>query len=349
MIRNVGAASENIVHQRMTKAFGVDNTKFTSGFFTTTLLTGWTDMMRDISAAVAYEHFRSQSRIAREAPNTRQGRIAKQILNEAGLQELYKSNMNIESIMRSGGESEHPYREQLASSIVKFTNQSIFTPNANDQPLWAQTPGWQIVFQLKSFPLMMTRMGRDVVSDALNKGSEGERRLAPLLYFAGLGPMFGSGVVFAKDVVQGRGGEENREFAVRDRALTDKFTMAEEFGLKENADQLLGWYVDGLMQMGGLGLIGQLMYDSAAQIDNGAYGKWRVAELLGGPSLGLFSDAFEVASGAADATLDAFGAESTNSKERSAVREILGRAPILGGVTAFREGGTDFIAGEAES
>ena len=349
MIRNVGAASENIVHQRMTKAFGVDNTKFTSGFFATTLLTGWTDMMRDISAAVAYEHFRSQSRIAREAPNTRQGRIAKQILNEAGLQELYKSNMNIESIMRSGGESEHPYREQLASSIVKFTNQSIFTPNANDQPLWAQTPGWQIVFQLKSFPLMMTRLGRDVVKDAVNKGSEGERRLAPLLYFAGLGPMFGSGVVFAKDVVQGRGGEENREFAVRDRALTDKFTMAEEFGLKENADQLLGWYVDGLMQMGGLGLIGQLMYDSAAQIDNGAYGKWRVAELLGGPSLGLFSDAFEVASGAADATLDAFGAESTNSKERSAVREILGRAPILGGVTAFREGGTDLIAGEAES
>ena len=349
MIRNVGAASENIVHQRMTKAFGVDNTKFTSGFFTTTLLTGWTDMMRDISAAVAYEHFRSQSRIAREAPNTRQGRIAKQILNEAGLQELYKSNMNIESIMRSGGESEHPYREQLASSIVKFTNQSIFTPNANDQPLWAQTPGGQVIFQLKSFPLMMTRLGRDVVKDAVNKGSEGERRLAPLLYFAGLGPMFGSGVVFAKDVVQGRGGEENREFAVRDRALTDKFTMAEEFGLKENADQLLGWYVDGLMQMGGLGLIGQLMYDSAAQIDNGAYGKWRVAELLGGPSLGLFSDAFEVASGAADATFDAFGAESTNSKERSAVREILGRAPILGGITAFREGGTDFIAGEAES
>ena len=349
MIRNVGAASENIVHQRMTKAFGVDNTKFTSGFFTTTLLTGWTDMMRDISASVAYEHFRSQARIAREAPNTRQGRIAKQILNEAGLQELYKSNMNIERIMRSAGESEHPYREQLASSIVKFTNQTIFTPNANDQPLWAQTPGGQVFFQLKSFPLMMTRMGRDVVKDALNKGSEGERRLAPLLYFAGLGPMFGAGVVFAKDVVQGRGGEENREFAVRERSLTDKFTMAEEFGLKENADQLLGWYVDGLMQMGGLGLIGQLMYDSAAQIDNGAYGKWRVAELLGGPSLGLFSDTFEVASGAADATFDAFGAESTNSKERSAVREILGRAPILGGISAFREGGTDLIAGEAES
>ena len=91
------------------------------------------------------------------------------------------------------------------------------------------------------------------------------------------------------------------------------------------------------------------MYDSAAQIDNGAYGKWRVAELLGGPSLGLFSDTFEVASGAADATFDAFGAESTNSKERSAVREILGRAPILGGISAFREGGTDLIAGEAES
>jgi hypothetical protein len=157
--------------------------------------------------------------------------------------------------------------------------------------------------------------------------------------------MFGAGVAFSKDVVQGRGGEDNREFAVRERALTDKFSFAEDMGLSDKADQLGGWYMDGLMQMGGLGLIGQLMYDSAAQLDNGAYGMMRVMELFGGPSLGLFNDTFTVASGLQDMAFDALGAESTNAKERAMTRELFGRVPVLGGNSNFRERAVDKLAG----
>jgi hypothetical protein len=344
MIRNIGAASENITHQRMTKAFGVDNTRFTSGFFTGTLLTPWTDMNRDLAAAVGYEHFRAQARIATEAPNTRQGRVAKRILDEAGLTEVYRGNLNLEAILRSNevGE-EHPYREVITAAIIKVANDSIFTPNANDLPLFAQTPTGMLLMQLKSFPLMMTRMGRFAWQEATRTGDT--RRVAPLLYMAGLGPMFGAGVAFSKDVVQGRGGEDNREFAVRERALTDKFSFAEELGLSDRADKLGGWYIDGLMQMGGLGLIGQLMYDSAAQLDNGAYGQMRVMEMFGGPSLGLFNDAFTVASGLQDMTFDALGAESTNAKERAMTRELFGRVPVIGGISSVREGAVDRLAG----
>jgi len=344
MIRNIGAASENITHQRMTKAFGVDNTRFTSGFFTGTLLTPWTDMNRDLAAAVGYEHFRAQARIATEAPNTRQGRVAKRILDEAGLTEIYRGNLNLEAILRSNevGE-EHPYREVITAAIIKVANDSIFTPNANDLPLFAQTPTGMLLMQLKSFPLMMTRMGRFAWQEATRTGDT--RRVAPLLYMAGLGPMFGAGVAFSKDVVQGRGGEENREFAVRERSLTDKFSFAEDMGLSDRADKLGGWYIDGLMQMGGLGLIGQLMYDSAAQLDNGAYGQMRVMEMFGGPSLGLFNDAFTVASGLQDMTFDALGAESTNAKERAMTRELFGRVPVIGGISSVREGAVDRLAG----
>ena len=345
MIRNVGAASENIVHQRMTKAFGVDNTKFTSGFFTGTLLTPWTDMNRDLAAAVGYEHFRAQARIAYDAPGTKQGRIAKRILDEAGLSDVYRTNMNLEAVLRSSEMGdEHPYREVLTASIIKIANESIFTPNANDIPLMGQTPTGMILMQLKSFPLMMTRLGRTVWKEAVDNGDT--RRVAPLLYMAGLGPLFGSGVAFAKDVVQGRGGEDNREFAPRERALTDKWSLAEEFGLSENADKLGGWYIDGLMQMGGLGLIGQMMYDSAAQLDNGAYGQQRINEMVFGPTMGLFNDAKTVASGVFDRGRDAVGADTTNAKERAMYRELLGRVPVLGGSTPFREGLTDLLGGK---
>ena len=346
MIRNIGAATENHVHQRMTKAFGVDNTKFTGGFFTATMLTPWTDMMRDISAAVAYEHFRAQARIAVASPNTKQGRIARRILDGYGLDALYKdSSLDLERVISSNGSIEpHPYYHTASAAVIKFTNQTIFTPNANDLPLWAQTPVGAVVFQLKSFPLMMTRLGRDLVREARGP----DPRLAPLAYFLGLGPMFGFGVTTAKDVVQGRGGEENREFAIRDRALTDKFTLVEELGLSKDMDMLAGWYLDGIMTMGGLGLIGQLFYDSAAQLDNGAYGQVRMSEMFLGPSMGLFNDAITVAAGAQDALFDALGAESSNAKERSAVREAVGRVPIFGQITAAREWATDQIAGMAE-
>ena len=349
MIRNIGAATENVVHDRMTKAFGVDNTQFTSGFFTATLLTPWTDAMRDISASVAFEHFKAQQRIALDNPNTRQGRLAKRQLDGYGLQKLYqRSDLDMDMIVGSNNTGDpHPEYHDISTAIHKFANQTIFTPNANDIPLWAQTPMGAIIMQLKSFPLMMTRLGRDVVQKA-RKNEDGDRNLMPLLYFAGAGPAFGAVATGVKDIVQGRGGEDNQEFALRDRAVKADNPIWNKMGIEDD-NLMLGWYIDGLMTFGGLGLIGQLFYDSAAQLDNGAYGKWRSFELLAGPSLGLFSDGFDVGSGLMEMATDAFGMESTNAKERQMVRETIGRAPVLGQITSVREALVDRLAGESEN
>jgi hypothetical protein len=86
-----------------------------------------------------------------------------------------------------------------------------------------------------------------------------------------------------------------------------------------------------------------MMHDISSQVDNGAYGKVRVASAIGGPSVGTASAAFDVAAGAQAAL--GFGGSETNSKQRTAVREITRRIPVAGGVSAFREGATNEIAG----
>ena len=42
-------------------------------------------------------------------------------------------------------------------AIMRFVNETIFTPDPNDVPMWAQHPVGAMIFQLKSFPLMMMR------------------------------------------------------------------------------------------------------------------------------------------------------------------------------------------------
>jgi len=349
MIRNIGAATENVVHDRMTKAFGVDNTKFTSGFFTATLLTNWTDMMRDVSAAVAFEHFKAQQKLALDFPGTKAGRLAKRQLEAYGLKRFYEdSTLNIDYIMETNGSAKpHDEYYTLSAAVHRFANQTIFTPNQNDQPLWAQTPTGQIIFQLKSFPLMMTRLGRDVFQKA-RKNPDGDRDLRPLLYFAGAAPAFGAVTTGTKDIIQSRGGEENRQMQLRDRAMSSKSELFAELGLTERQDIIAGWYLDGLLTMGGLGLIGQLFYDSASQIDNGDYGAWRIMELFAGPSMGIARDAIAVGAGAMEYGYDALGGETTNAKERQMWREITGRIPIGGQITGVKEYFVDKIAGERE-
>ena len=349
MIRNIGAATENVVHDRMTKAFGVDNTKFTSGFFTATLLTNWTDMMRDVSAAVAFEHFKAQQKLALDFPGTKAGRLAKRQLEAYGLKRFYEDGtLNIDYIMETNGSAKpHDEYYTLSAAVHRFANQTIFTPNQNDQPLWAQTPTGQIIFQLKSFPLMMTRLGRDVFQKA-RKNPDGDRDLRPLLYFAGAAPAFGAVTTGTKDIIQSRGGEENRQMQLRDRAMSSKSELFAELGMTQRQDIIAGWYLDGLLTMGGLGLIGQLFYDSASQIDNGDYGAWRIMELFAGPSMGIARDAIAVGAGAMEYGYDALGGETTNAKERQMWREITGRIPIGGQITGVKEYFVDKIAGERE-
>ena len=340
MIRNVGASTQNIVQERMSRAFGMDTTRFSAGFFTAIGLTDWTNTMRDISAAVSYEWFKSQQEIAVRKPNTKAGRQARRVLDEYGLKDLYaQPGMNIERILRSGSSAETDQMYyQVAGAMHRFANETIFTPNPLDIPLWAQSPIGQMIFQLKSFPLMMTRMGFKVYKEAKD-----HKNFYPLMYMAGA-PILGAGVVGAKDVVQGRGGEENREFALRDR----KAEFLKEYGLSddEGIAIALGWYRDGLMQMGGLGLIGSLMYDTASQLDNGAYGAQRITEMLLGPSLGVLHDTQTILAGGVQAAENLITGEGANGKPRAAVREIVSRVPGIGQVSGARELIVDTFAGE---
>ena len=356
MIRNIGAATENAVHQRLTVAHGVDSTQFMTGFFNATLLTPWTDMMRDVAAAVSYEHVKAQHRILKQRPNSRAGRIARRILNEEGLGELVQDqSLDLDMIMESRfTNNEHPMADKVSASMIKLTNQMIFTPNPNDIPLWAQTPLGAIAFQLKSYPLMMTRLINTVAGEAFRGNTTAERganfakafvgqsdnRLAPLAALLVAGPAMGGIAVGTKDIIQGRGGEDNREFTLRERKLSETLTTA--FEENEDMDMLMGWYFDGMIALGGLGLIGELMYDIASQSDNGAYGAQRNLETIGGPTVGLFNDATTVLQGARSW----WDQDDTNGEKRAAVREVVGRVPVLGGVSWAKEGIVDSVAGE---
>jgi len=349
MIRGVGAAVENIVHQRMTTAFGVEATQFSSGFFNLSLLTPWTDTMRDISAATGFEHFKAQQKIAQRYSGTKKGRIAKQILSEYGLADLADAKAPpVESIMKQSplGQT-HDMYDKVASSVIKFTNQSIFTPNPNDIHLWGQTPIGAILYQLKSFPMMMARLG----GRNIRKAKDGNWK--PLAYMATVMPAMGYGAASIKDVVQGRGGEENREFASRERKLTDSYASAEGMvnrvsdDLGIDADRYLGMYHDGLMMSGGLGFVGEMLVDIANQTDNGYYGMWRTATAIGGPSVSLGGRAVRVLGGVQDAAFDAMGFESTNYKERDAFDASFGLVPFVGQMPAVKENLKDMLLGES--
>lgn len=355
MIRNVGAAVENVVHERMIHGFGVDASKFSNGFFSTTLLTQWTTMNRNIGAAVGYEHFRAQQRIAlRDGGRTRAGRIARRILDEYGLKELYQPSSGqprtIQSVLDSPTD---PAYEAARLAIIRITNESIFTPNPNDIPIWAQTPLGMLAFQFKSFPLMMTRLAGRVIkqtqaTEAWKRGDIRiltEGRWAPFGMFLMAGPAMAGASLVVKDVVQVRGGDDNRQAALRERRASA--TLESLFGyepeLHGDFDKYAGWYMESFMHMGGLGLIGDLAYTSAEQMDNGAYGQNRIASAFLGPTYGTFMSGLNIIAGITD------GNEASNAKERTAVRETLRRAPIFGGLRGPVEGVVDAIAGTPAS
>ena len=132
---------------------------------------------------------------------------------------------------------------------------------------------------------------------------------------------------------------------MRDRRLE----FLKDYGLDDDEGRALalGWYRDGLMQMGGLGLIGSLMYDTASQLDNGAYGSNRIAELFLGPSLGILHDGVTVGGGLIAAADKALRGEGTNGKQRAAYREVIGRVPVVGQITGVRETLVDAFGGKA--
>jgi len=342
LINNTGVAIENIVHDRMIHLFGGADNKLSNAFFNATMLTPWTDTMRRLSGGVGYESFKTMQKKAFRAykPGVPTAQQSVQYKTAA----RYLRRYGLGDFLPDGARSRETLADQslladdavLRNAVLRFADEAIFTPNPNDVPLWAQTPVGQIIFQLKTFPLMMGRMTGYIIEEA-NKGN-----VKPLLYFATLGPAFGAGAMSAKDIVQMRGGEDGTDPELRKRNILKTLGYDEE--LHGDEDDFLGWYVEGMMQMGGLGLMGDLAHNVLGQVDNGAYGQVRLTGFLAGPSYGAGVSAVNVLAGAKDAVV---GGDNSNAKERSATRELALRIPVVGGVRSLREGIVDTVAGEA--
>ena len=340
MLKNVGVAMENIVHERMVHMYGAPDNKASHAFFNATLLTPWTDMNRSIAGATGFETFKAMQIKARNqfkenlpyAQQTAKYKTAHRFLSNYGLNAFLPGGKRQGESL--GNMDLMKDDTSMRMAIIKFADDSIFQPNPNDVPLWAQTPIGALVFQLKSFPLMMTRLSGHVLSEA-NKGN-----VKPLMYLGLLGPAFGAVTLSAKDVIQQRGGEDGQSAELRKRNIAKALGHDEK--THGNVDDFLGWYVEGMLVMGGLGLMGDVIHSTVSQVDNGAYGQQRIWSTLLGPSYGLGNAVTNVAAGA-------FDENESNAKERSATRELATRIPILGGNRKFRETVVDGIAGESKS
>ena len=343
-IHDTGVAMENIVHERMVHMYGAVDGKLTNAFFNATMLTPWTDMNRQIAGATGYEAMKTMQRKARKhykeglpiGEQPVQYKTAARFLNAYGLDDYLPTGVNKDISL--GDRKLMGSDPALGTAIIKFADEAIFQPNPNDIPLWAQTPWGAMIFQLKSFPLMMTRLGANVVDEAM-KGN-----VKPLAYFATLGPAFGMGALAAKDIVQMRGGDDERSPELRRRNILK--VLGYDKKVHGDEQDFLGWYVEGMMMMGGLGLLGEVMHSAVTQVDNGAYGKVRLASAALGPSFGAYMSSIDVLAGAKDM---AVGGDNSNAKERTMVREMATRIPVVGGVRAAREGIVDTLAGEPDS
>ena len=349
-MKNVGVAMENIVHDRMVHMYGGVDSKFSNAFFNATMLTPWTDTMRQLAGAVGHEAFKtyqvktvqSYNPSATLEQQPRDYKIAYRQLKQFGL-EKYAMGQSMGGVSLSD-KSLLETDKSLRMGVLRFANESVFQPNADDIPIWAQTPLGALAFQLKSFPLMMGRMSGHILREAFPKSGQ-PRNIKPLLYFLSFGPAAGAGAAAIKDVVQMRGGEDERSADVRVRNAM-KFAGYDE-KVHGNEQDFLGWYLEGLMVMGGFGLIADVLHSAASQVDNGAYGQQRVWSSLLGPTYGLGNSAFTTLGGAKDAMFNS--TPESNAKERSAVREVATRVPVLGGIRSLRESVTDAVAGEPSS
>ena len=350
--KNIGVGVENLMHDRMVQMAGEGSQKLQNSFFNFTLLTPWTNMQREVASLVGFEAFKSEIAKARRlAQRGQQGsksfKASERFLKRYGLtgpdadMDFLSSDAPMLGDIRS---TDMQQNKQLRYALMRFTNEAIFTPNPNDIPTWAQTPWGSMFFQLKSFQLMMARMSKYVIDES-RAGNH-----LPAIYMATAGVGMGYTSVAIKDVVQSRGGEDNESRELRERKLTNAPLIGDMaqavFGLEEGSDndQIMGSYMEGLMAIGGLGLFGELLYNTAEQADNGKFGFVRTAGAIFGPAVGTAEDAYDVF---VAGPMGAF--EEKAGRRREAVRSVIGRVPIAGGIRGFREDVVDAVAGEAGS
>ena len=349
--RAIGTGVENLMHDRMVQMAGEGSQKLQNSFFNFTLLTPWTNINREIAGMVGYEAFKSEIARARKMiengqQNTKSYATAIRFLQRYG---MTGENADVDFMLDGAPRlndirlDDEKSNKALRYAIMKFANETVYTPNPNDIPAMVQTPWGSMLFQLKSFQLMMARMGKYIV-DEFNLGNP-----YPAMYMLTAGIGAGMFVNNTKDFIQSRGGEDEESAAPRKRTLQDGMGISKLFadfvGVDEGSmtDKVMANYFEGMLAIGGFGLFGELLYNTAAQADNGAYGKLRTFSAFLGPGVGMAEDMYDVAIAG---PMGIFDPENKNARRREAVRSVVGRIPVAGGIRGFRESAVDTIAGE---
>ena len=170
-ISNIGAAMESQIHQRMSMLYGSAGGKITNQFFAANLLAPWTNLQRNIATATGYELLKAQQKIALNnfQPNkksqNRSYKNAKRMLSEFGLGEYLTNGRSLDDLSLLDATNGD---QNVRMALHRFANETIFTPNKSDVPLWAQGPTGAVVFQLKSYPLMFQKLVGKIASEAYN-------------------------------------------------------------------------------------------------------------------------------------------------------------------------------------
>lgn len=353
MARNIGVGVESVLHERLAHMYADTSSRVSNSFFNMTFLNQWTNIQREAAALIGFESFKAEAKRAQDL-------LAKGMSNskEYAKARRYLARYGLESYATPGarilGETDMANNDTLRYAIMRFTNEAIFAPNPNDIPLWAQNPVGMLVFQLKSYPLMMSRMSAYCVSE-FRAGNP-----APIGYLLAAGGMLGSTSLAIRDVAQGRGdtdGDGKTDALFRERYASEGMlsgavmrwynSVAADLGLDVedggNLDMVLGWFCESMLVAGGFGLFADLMHTAVEQSDNRDYGKMRMMGWMLGPSFSVAGDAIGVTQAAAESI---FSDEPSNSTRRAAVRSVAQRVPVLGAIKPFRETVTDIFPAE---
>jgi hypothetical protein len=348
----VAVQSESILSENLVHVNGGATGRITNAFFQATMLTPWTNSMRQHAAVVAFESIKANQAIAKReifngTTDSWAYRRSIRYLRQLGLAEL--KDMDHLDIFSDAVLGDLPINMKIAEGIHRFVNESVFQPNRIDMPLWTQDPIASIFWQFKSYPTMMGRLVKRNFKEALAM-ENGKYAGDPmgLMYLLTIGAGIGAGAVAIKETVLGKNqkAEDGNWRSPRSQTLSK---MVQEFGFKDyelgspGADAVLGTYINGLLSIGALGFVGDLMYQSAKSVDNGAFGRERIMSQIAGPTLGTFSDTIQILEGASNAVTGEAG--DGNEKQRNAVRKIVKRIPFVGNQDPWTEAFIDNTAG----
>ena len=341
--RRTGVAIENELHSRMAGLYGADVDgnlgRMQMGFFNASLLTPWTDFNRGLAASIGFEAMKTE--IARgmrvREPGTPTLKQPRAYRNAHRFLKRYDMQHHLEQGLPVSLDD-----KVVKLAMVKFANDAIFTPDANRIPGWAQTPWGAIFFQLKAFPLEMSRYAKRNVYDALKTGDY----KTPLMFMSLL-PLAGAGVSRVKDLALGRGGDsKDPQRKTRDHHIQD-FAAAFGFDDKDRTTKsdFAGEYLNGFLTAGGYGLWADLMIHAAKSADNGIFGTYRTTTTILGPSASMIGTAYAAGAAGLNAAGGAFGGETDEAARREGVRGIANRVPFAGGQKPLREWVVDMVAG----